>query len=269
MPPGVSMPVVLTGDVHQAIGSSDQQFTDCSEAALAVEYAQIAASFGLKVTLFFTGRAIVEVENEGAAKPLLAMDNVEIGGHGWDALRPRWWHRMMSGLTGSPHGPQWLQRRMIQRTCATIRRYADKPVRSWRNHAYRHDQNTPYLLAESGISVWSDHVQPERHNPYPHPSGLVVLPLNTLPDHENLYHGKRTPARLIAREMPLSYSPDDWLDMVRTQIESIVSGGGTATILAHPICMKVVDNWDTFEQLCSLLSNYINVFAREARAETS
>ena len=256
------MTIILTGDVHQAMGSSDQRFTDCSEAALTVDYARIAARHGVKVTLFFTGRAIVE---DGAdARDLLTMEHMEIGGHGWDALRPRWWHGLLNRLTGSPHGPAWLQRRMVRCTCAAIERYAGRPVRSWRNHAYRHDQHTPGLLAEAGITVWSDKVQLECYNPCRHPSGVVILSINTLPDHEHLYHGVRTPEFVAAEEHGPSYPPDLWCDQVCTQVERIGNAGGIATVLAHPICMKVADDFATFERLCAFLSNYPSLFASEA-----
>lgn len=256
------MTVILTGDVHQAIGSGDQRFVVRSEAALAVDYAQIAARFGVKATLFFTGRAIVE---DGAdARELLKMDSVEIGGHGWDALQPRWWHRMLSLLTGSPHGPPWLQRRMVQHTCATVERYAGRAVRSWRNHAYRYDQHTPRFLAEAGVTVWSDEVQLTQYKPRLHPSGIVILPINTLPDHEHLYHGARTPESGAAEGGGPSYPPDLWCDQVCAQVEKIARADGIATILAHPICMKVADDFATFERLCAFLSSYPSLSASEA-----
>lgn len=261
------MTVILTGDVHHAIGSSDQRFVARSEAALAVDYARIAAHHGVKATLFFTGRAIVE--NGAEARALLTMSNVEIGGHGWDALRPQWWHRMLSWLTGSPHGPAWLQRRMIHRTCTAIRQYTGQPVRSWRNHAYRHDGHTPHLLAEAGITVWSDKVQPcwgrsPIASPRRHPSGITILPINTLPDHEHLYHGARTPESVAVEGCSPSYPSGAWCDQVCAQVETIVNAGGIATILAHPICMKVADDFATFERLCAFLSNYPSLFASEA-----
>ncbi len=253
--------IVLTGDVHHAIGSADQRFVAVGEAALAVEYARIAAHYGLKVSLFLTGRAAVE-EGENVEQ-LAAMDNVEIGGHGWDALRPRWWHGLLKRLVGSPHGPPLLQRRTIRRTCAILEALAGRPVRSWRDHAYRHDRHTPRLLAEAGIVTWSDAVCIGQPYPWRHPSGIVVLPINTLPDHEHLYHGARTPDRVDTAEQGPSYSPGQWLEQVRCQVERIVRVGGIATILAHPICMRVADAFATFEQLCAFLSKYPSLFARE------
>lgn len=257
------MAVVLTGDVHHWIPSADRRHTSQTEAALSVEYAKIAARYGLKVTLFCTGRALRD--DAADALPLLSMESVEIGGHGWDAFTPGWLYGSLRRLSGSPHGPTSWQRRTIKRTCAELVRFSGKPTRSWRNHAYVHDANTPRLLADAGIEVWSDEVDPTRPGPYLHRSGLVVLPMNTLPDHENLYHGDRTRASL--GDVP-ALDPRVWRERVLEGVRLIVSQGGVATILAHPMCMKVVDNWETFEALCAGLAGYRSLFAIEA-AESS
>jgi peptidoglycan/xylan/chitin deacetylase (PgdA/CDA1 family) len=256
------MSVVITGDVHHSIGGADQAFSDCSEAALAVDYAAIAARHGLKVTLFFTGRAVLDDGDD--ARALWAMDNVEIGGHGWNAFKPRLWHGLLNRTLGSPHGPAWLQERMIRRTCATLERCTGQPVRSWRNHAYRHDRQTPRLLAASNIRTWSDELNPERRHPYRHPSGLVVLPINTIPDHEHLRHGAWPKESATLRRGGPAYDADEWCTRVCTQVDAVVQGGGTATILAHPLCMKIVDNWATFERLCAFLSRYPSLHAQQA-----
>jgi hypothetical protein len=52
--------VVLTGDVHQWIDSADRAYASETEPRLALEYARIAGRYGLKVTLFFSGLAIME-----------------------------------------------------------------------------------------------------------------------------------------------------------------------------------------------------------------
>lgn len=230
-----------------------------TEAALAVQYARIAERFGLKVTLFFTGRALRD--DAADALPLRSMEMVEIGGHGWYAFTPRWLNASLRRLSGSPHGHGFWQRRMIAGTCAAVERFAGKPARSWRNHAYVHDANTPRLLADAGIVAWSDEVDLTCAGPYLHETGLVVLPLNTLPDHENLYHGDRTPERL--GDAPALH-PSAWRARVLEGVELALAQGGVATILAHPLCMKVVDDWETFEALCAGLAAHRSFFATEA-----
>lgn len=259
------MTVVLTGDVHHHIPSGDRRHTSESESALAVEYARIARRHGLKTTLFLTGRAVVD--DLGDARPLVSMDNVEIGGHGWDAFYPRKLYAGLLRLSGSPHGPGLYQRYWtIRRTCVALERLTGVPVRSWRNHAYRSDPRTPALLARAGIRTWSDELDLERSGPYVHKSGLIILPLNTLTDHEHLFHGDLTSeaARVASRESV--YSPDEWLERVCRQADAIVTGGGVATILAHPLCMKVVDEWATFDRLCSFLAQFPSGSASEVAA---
>jgi hypothetical protein len=96
------MTVVLTGDVHQWIDSADRAYANETECALALKYAQIAGRHRLKVTLFFTGLAIME--DAASVGALLEEENVEVGGHGWDSFQRRWRYRAFNKLFGSPHG---------------------------------------------------------------------------------------------------------------------------------------------------------------------
>ena len=253
------MTVVLTGDVHHHIDSADRRHASESESELAVEYARIADRHGLKVTLFVTGRAVRD--DAADAEPLRHMANVEIGGHGWDAFTPRRFYSLLNRLSGSPHGFRFWQRRTIAMTCAALEEFAGGPVRTWRNHAYLHDAHTPVLLAEAGVAVWSDDADPARSHPYSLDSGLVVLPLNTTPDHENLYHGDRTPNSPLDRP---ALHPAEWRDRVVDEAGRLAAYGGVATILAHPLCMKVADDWRTFDELCASLATQRSVFASEA-----
>lgn len=253
------MPVVLTGDVHHWIPSADRRHADETESALAVECAQIAEAHGLKLTLYLTGRAARD--NAAEARELAALESVEIGGHGWDAFHPRWLYRPLARIGRSPHGPSAWQRRMISKTCKELERLSGTAPATWRNHAYLHDSDTPRLLVEAGVTSWSDRVDLAQTHPYTDASGLVVLPLNTPPDHENLFHGDRTPQALGARS---ALQPHEWRDRVLADVDRVHSAGGTATIMAHPLCMRVVDDWQTFTSLCEGLSRYPSLFATEA-----
>jgi hypothetical protein len=254
--------VVLTGDVHQWIDSADRAYADETECALALKYAQLAGRHGLKVTLFFTGLGIIE--DPASTEAILKEENVEVGGHGWDSFQRRWRYRAFNKLFGSPHGFNAIQARMVRRTRATIERATGRRIRSWRNHAYCFDSHTPSVLARAGIDVWSDEVDRDRMGPHLHPSGVTVLPINTTPDHEHVYHGDQTfEAVPVAKRSQYSDS-HVWSDRVVRQTETIVAGGGVATILAHPLCMKVMDDWHTFERLCSSLSRFPSAWAVDA-----
>jgi peptidoglycan/xylan/chitin deacetylase (PgdA/CDA1 family) len=255
--------IVLTGDVHQWIDSSaDRAYARETESALALSYARIAGRHGLKVTLFITGRAIVE--DEASLRALQIEDNVEIGGHGWDSFLPAWKYRAINKFFESPHGSRRMQARMVRRTCAAIERATGRQVLGWRNHAYHFDRHTADALAGAGVSVWSDDVDLDRVAPYRHESGVTVLPINTTPDHEHLLHGGQTEKTIAAARLPEYYDADSWRERVVQQTEAIVRRGGVATILAHPLCMKVVDDWQTFERLCSALSLHRSAWATEA-----
>jgi hypothetical protein len=257
------MSVVLTGDVHHSIPSSDRAHASESESELSVEYARIAARHGLRVTLFVTGRAVVQDRDD--LQPLLAMDNVEIGGHGWDAFYPAKLYAALNRLSGSPHGPAFYQRRWtIRRTCTALTRWSGRPVRSWRNHAYEHDRNTGRLLAAEGVVAWSDEYDLERTAPYRHESGVVVLPMNTLPDHEHVFHGDLTPEELGPDSGRTVYPPEEWCDRVCEQTARVVEAGGTATILAHPLCMKVADDWASYDRLCAFIARFSSLTAERA-----
>jgi hypothetical protein len=254
--------VVLTGDVHQWIDSADRSYANEMECELALKYARIAGGYGLKVTLFITGLAAIE--DAESVRTLLEEGNVEVGGHGWDSFRPSWRYRALNKLFGTPHGPSAMQARMVRRTRMTIERVTGQQVRSWRNHAYAFDANTPSVLADAGIRVWSDEVDPDRVGAYTHGSGVTILPINTTPDHEHLYHGGQTVETVPVAKRPQYEHAQAWREGVLRQAEAIVARGGVATILAHPLCMKVVDDWQTFEWLCSSLSRYPSTWAAEA-----
>ena len=204
------------------------------------------------------------IEDATSVGALLKVDNVELGGHGWDSFRPRWRYRAVNKVLGSPHGSSAMQERMVGRTCSTIRRVTGQDVLSWRNHAYSFDRHTARVLAEGGIRVWSDEVDAGRVGPRRDSKGITILPINTTPDHEHVYHGGQTIETVpVARRAEYDH-PDAWGAGILRQVDSILGQGGVATILAHPLCMKVADDWRTFERLCSSLSGYPNIWARDA-----
>jgi hypothetical protein len=260
------MTVVLTGDVHQWIDSADRAYANETECALALKYAQIAGRHRLKVTLFLTGLAIME--DAASVGALLEEENVEVGGHGWDSFQRRWRYRAFNKLFGSPHGANVTQARIVRRTCATIERATGQQIRSWRNHAYCFDAHTPRVLAGAGIRVWSDEVDRDRMGPHVHTSGVTILPINTTPDHEHLYHGDQTFETVPVARRPQYNDSHAWREGVVGQAESILARRGVATILAHPLCMRVVDDWRTFERLCSSLSRFPSAWAVDAAEPT-
>lgn len=256
------MTVCLTGDVHHdSMDTRDQAHMDRTEAEVTLEYAEVAGEYGVPVTLFVTGRTATEEPDR--VRRLAEMDNVELGGHNYwafDTPVHTAWRAVgvaTDGIVGSWNGPRPFQRYEIDRT---IRALSDcgATVRSWRDHAYRHDRHTAELLADAGVTHFSDAVGPDER--LRRESGLTVVPVNTPPDHEHVYHAFRTPGSDAVREFegPFggeSVDVDEWVDWVLDRVETVRADGGVATVLAHPSCLWLADGFDAFERLCRALSD--------------
>lgn len=262
------MTVCLTGDVHHtSLATRDQEYMDRSELSAAVEYAEIAGFHDVPVTLFVTGKAVEE--DPGSIDRLAAMDHVELGGHNYYAFDTLV-HKASRGLLGSWNGPRIFQGWEISRT---IDAFASRgiDITSWRDHAYRHDSNTAPLLADRGITHFSDAVGPDEtlHRE----ADLTVVPINTPPDHEHVYHAFRTPEFVAESDFegPFgteSRTVDEWLDWVCESIDDRLDQKRPATVLAHPLCMDIADGLSGFDELCAHVSDgYEAVCVSEVGAE--
>ncbi len=238
-----------------SLETRDQEYMDRTEVEAAIEYAEIAAEYDVPVTLFVTG--MTAEEEPERVKRLAAMENVEIGGHNYwafDTLVHKGWR----GLTGSWNGPRPFQRWEIRKTIETFAELGIE-ITSWRDHAYRHDKYTAELLSEAGIAHFSDAVEPDGE--VREEDGLTVVPINTPPDHEHIYHAFRTP-ELVAKsdfEGPFGGKSTDIEDWVKWVIEYIGVRSETqamSIILAHPACMSLTDSFGWFENLCEEISTY-------------
>lgn len=236
--------------------NDEQMYLDQTELRTALNYQDIVESYGLQNTLFVTGKAVAE-EPE-IAERLASSANLELGGHTWAAFRPRILHRLF-GAVGHTYGPRWFQALDIRRTCKRLNEITDHAIKSWRTHAYLSNANTRNILGEQGIKVISDTVTPNEVRATPTDvNGLTSLPINTLPDHEHIYHGSRT--KTTAQESgddwsdeftSKSFEIDEWLHQVKEQIRAIERNDGIATIMAHPSCMSIADDFDVFDRLCA------------------
>lgn len=252
----------LTGDVHHEYGDSDQQHYSGSEFEAAIEYVDIAQSYGIDVTLFLTG--VVAEENAQQVRALHNTDGVEIGGHTWNAFRPQWLHYgMFSRILGNPYGPKLYQSRDINRTLQTLADLLEDPIRSWRTHAYGSNDATYDILSSTSVEYVSDRLAPERNGPFEYDRyDLTEYPINVITDHEHLFHGSRTQDSVTQLQEsgwsdPFgseSYPVAEWKEKVLTKIEEINRTAGVATTLIHPGCMKAVDDLDVFEDICVLVA---------------
>jgi Polysaccharide deacetylase len=297
--------IFLTGDVHHmSLNAPDHDYSNITEVEAAVKYAKIAGKHGIKVTLFLTGKCFVE--EPGSVKELLKFDNVEIGGHTWNAFRFRPFHYISRMVLGSFYGPRFYQRWDIEKTLNVIEDRTGNKCRSWRGHAYHGDSITEELLAKKGVKVISNEVYPEAKIRVLN-NGLISLPINTLPDHEHIYHGRKT-REFVERDLfirengPLSifslppprskgdwkravlelikkvpglklgfsreyFSPQEWFDIMREDVQKGLKQQGFKTILAHPLCMEIIDGMQSFESLCRFLKAFDSFFVSEISDE--
>lgn len=260
--------ICLTGDIHhKSLQTEDQEYLSCSEVEAAREYVSIAEKTGIKASLFATGKSVKEETRE--FREILKHSNVELGGHTYYAFRPKWlYNGIFSKLLGLSNGPRFYQDYEIKKTIKTFKQLLDVDIISWRDHAYRYDKNTYELLSQNGIKFISDEVDPKKIHPS-EVNGLTSVPINVMPDHDHIYHGEIKPetveSRFLGRSSfpPDLYSAEDWLELVENQISSMCGKEGTATILAHPACMKIIDDFEIFRELCDFLASYNSVFISE------
>lgn len=256
------MTVCLTGDVHHmSMRTRDQAYMDRTEVEAAIEYAEIAAEYDVPVTLFCTGKCIQEETDR--MERLAGMENVELGGHnywafttpvhkGWRALE-----KVSGGRIGSWMGPRPFQAYEIQKTISAFEGI-NVSITCWRDHAYRLDRHTVDILATHEFSHLSDSVGPDRI--VRTKKGIILLPVNTPPDHEHVYHAFRTEEFVANSDFEgafgaKSYQIEDWIELVCDAVDDIVGAGQPATVLAHPSCMDIADGLSTFEELCSRVTD--------------
>lgn len=269
--------IFLTGDVHhRSLNTRERPYIEpAGEIDLAVRYMEVAARHGLRITLFITGRTFLE--DEAGVRRLLRFDNLEIGGHTFDAFKPRWLH----GAFKVARKSYWRSRRHqegdVERTVRTVEERCGLRLQSWRNHCYDWDRNTPGILAAHGIQTWSDELTDAPGPIRRGPEGLTILPVNVIPDHDRLIHGYRTREHL-ARESGLrrlkvvlggsaplpSHEGAEWFAMLARDVEEKLTAVGFATLNLHPVCMGLLDDFRTFERICALCSGRDSRFAREA-----
>lgn len=268
--------VILTGDVHHmSSGTREQRFIHpFSELDLSLTYLEIAERYGLKVTLFITGKTFKEDKEK--IPRLLKFSNAEIGGHTFNAFHPIWLHRISKVVKGS----YWLsykhQFSEVKNTCEIIKRVTGITISSWRNHCYDYNNHTISILLDNGIKVWSDELSEKYFRPY-YVNGITALPINIISDHEVLFHGFKTPdwflkqkyinliKKLIGRGnvYPQGFTREKWFCLVEKGIEE-KANKGVAVLNIHPACMYLLDEFKTFERICELLSQSETFFVKDA-----
>lgn len=242
------MIVCLTGDIHHmSMKTRDQALLgNKTEIECCYPYLEIANSYGITPTLFFTGKAVKEESTK--ISELYDNYSFEVGGHNYRAFKPYFFYRACKLLFGLANGPKLVQKIDIKLTITAIQEILGVRILMWRNHAYRHDRNTCQLLYEFGIRGVSDDVDTNNYFPQKMENGLYSFPINVLPDHEYLAHSVTQQG---------NYTIHEWKNLVMNGIVEIKENSGTvATCLIHPACMFIEDKFASFKDLCKYISQY-------------
>lgn len=253
--------ICLSSDIHHsALNTGNQQHSDISEAQTACLFADLLSDYGVKATYFMSGKLF---DDELAAiQTILTNPLIEIGGHNWDCFEPELWHRISKKIFGSYNGPAWYQRRDALKTIEIIRQSTGRQIVSWRNHMYMHGPFTEQVLSECGIQICSDGVR-RQARPQVDKTGLVLFPLNVIPDHEHLYHAERTPEWVenwVKRYHwsddfgSESYDIETWTEMVMQQLQANEAQGLISNLILHPITMYLADNFASARRILEYIS---------------
>jgi hypothetical protein len=260
--------ICLTGDVHHAsLRTLDAKFCRGSEIDAALVAAQITLDYGINYTLFLTG--LCAEESPRLIRKIATQSNIEVGGHNYYAFKQRRIFSLYRMLTGLRNGPYAYQKWEVRKTTRILEKVARQKIFSWRDHAFRNDRNTINILQKCGITHLSDKVSGNGAQPTEN-SGIVEVIINTIPDHNYVYHGSRQPGKIsdehILRQSSFKTGPmskREWLDRIKSQVHEIESRGGVSVILAHPACAELMDDFKTFRELCDFLADFNSVKMRD------
>ena len=260
--------ICLTGDIHHLLPTPGQKMYEESEAELGLKYLEIAEKYNIKVTFFITGKAFIEDWDD--VKKLLKYNNLEIGGHTWDAFQNKSRHRLFKLFSSSSYGPAWFQEKDVKKTLDIIKARTGQRVVSWRTHAYNSNSSTKKILKKFNIRIMSDKVDATRISPT-RDRNIILLPINVMPDHEHVLYGP--PERIEKQKRGIvkdsfgkkAYDIVEYGELVKKRIKFIESKKGIATLLLHPQCMKLADNFKTFEEICKFMARekFQTIFCKE------
>jgi hypothetical protein len=190
---------------------------------------EITNKYSIPLTLFFTGKCVKEDPEK--INKIAARLNVEIGGHNYFAFKPRLPFEVYHYLRGLKNGPYIFQWYEVGITKKVFRKKCNIEILSWRNHAYRHDRNTRKILQSYNIKYFSDFLsksgeQPKRNH------GVIDVPINTLPDHDYVFHGARQPNNIDSQKLLRTHfstvpmQKEEWLQRIMKDVKDITSKKG-------------------------------------------
>lgn len=263
--------ICLTGDLHhQSLQTGNQKACDISEIQVARRFVELLEQHEVKATFFVTGQAFDEEWSD--LKPICEHPLIETGGHTYACFEPSLLHRAWKKLAGNYNGPHFYEKRDVQRCIDSIEQRTGQKIESWRNHMYMHGPNSAKILAEAGIKICSDELDPQAQGARRHPAGLWSLPINVMPDHEHLYHAERTPAWVKWWQQrynwsdpwgPDSYFVEEWTDRVIAQVRANRERSAISTLIIHPITLYLCDGFRSLARLLEVLAEQPSVHVSE------
>ena len=272
--------ICLTGDIHHiSLKTKEQKFLSSgeTEVKIAERFLKIIEKYRVKVTFFITGKTFDEEWND--LKKIVSSSFVEIGGHTYSGIPAgkiyKLWCKIKNGYlpTHSPtYGSLFKQKRDIKKMIEVVKKKADLNIISWRSHGYIHDENTYIILSKMGIKIVSDEISSKKIYPEKIKEGLISVPINVIPDHDHIYHAHRD-KDFVEKAKRVGYGKDDfgidsydiktWGEMVIEQVYRIEKNGGIATILMHPLCMYLSDEFKTAEKLINFFSKFDTIWIKD------
>jgi peptidoglycan/xylan/chitin deacetylase (PgdA/CDA1 family) len=272
--------ICLTGDIHHSsLKTNEQRYIDAddSEVKISYRYLELVEKYKLKVTFYATGKTLKEEWED--FKPITKSKFVEIGGHTYSGIPLNTFEKLkykLSGINPPSHsltyGSKFCQKRDIKKMIDIVRKRTGEDIISWRSHGYVHDDKTYPILYKQGIKLVSDEISKTKLFPEIINEGLISHPINVIPDHDHIYHAHRDEEFCRkAKERGYgadnfscdSYPIEEWGELVERQVINIEKRNGIATVLMHPLCQYLSDEFKTAEKLFRVFTKYKTIWAKE------
>lgn len=233
--------IVITSDVHHRdIRTEEKEEGFDDETKYAIEMVKLAKRYKVNVTIFGTGKSLVEsCENW---KKIVRFENVEIGGHTFYAFSDmsklkKWRFKVMYG---SFYGPPSYQKKDILATRRVFQEVLNIKIKSWRTHAFSGNKATWKILDRLNFKIVSDTCKVKGvTKPSKIGKNLYQIPISVPEDHSFIHHFRGEKETALGK----------WKSITLLRIEEIKKKGGIFVLLAHPLCMKAIDNFKTLREI--------------------
>ena len=228
--------VCITGDVHHSSGTSLKM----DEIEATRRYIKLVNRYRAKATLFVTGKCILE--NQIFWREISEKEYIELGAHTYWAFT--FLNKVFDKVFKSSYGPYSYQYLDCWKTVKAFEKIGVKPI-SWRTHSYAGDKNTAKILPKFGFKIISDRIVQGELN-LTNSDGLMNIPINVLNDDGIVAELKKksNEKNIYSAGKNVFESIKEAVDMKRDIVAQL-----------HPISMAILDNFETFDAILTLLSD--------------